>query len=145
MLKDTLQLKQPSLVFLSESQIFQSDIDAAMVHVQGEYCYYLNSDDSHDPELPLVKNHSLGGTLLLWAKSLDPYITVHPVSTCSFSPLILKLPGFQSSIHVALYLPTHGKDSEFVSELADLKICLEELTDLYPDSVIFIRGCQCQC
>ena len=56
MLKDTLQLKKPSLVFLSESQIFQSDIDAAMVHVQGEYCYHLNSDDSHDPELSLVKD-----------------------------------------------------------------------------------------
>ena len=106
----------------------------------GQYVSYLNSEDVHDPELPFVKNRSVGGTLLLWNKWLDPYITVYPVSTCSFTPLILQLPGYQVSIHLALYLPTHGKDPEFVSDLASLRICLDELTDLYPESIIFIRG-----
>ena len=122
MLKDILQQKRPSLVFLSEPQIFLSDIDSAMDHVQGEYSFYLNSDDRHDPELSMAKNRSVGGTLLLWEKCLDPFITIHPVSTSSFLPLILKLPGSQLSIHIALYLPTHGKDSQFLSELANLKI-----------------------
>ena len=58
MLKSCLDLEKPALVFLSEPQIFQSDIEATMSYVRGEYCYYLNSDDTHDSELPMVKNHS---------------------------------------------------------------------------------------
>ena len=100
----------------------------------------MNSEDLHDPDLALIKNNSVGGTLVLWNKNIDPYVSVYPVKTCSFTPIILKHPGTQTSIHIALYLPTHGKDPEFVSEFANLRICVEELADLYPDSNFFIRG-----
>ena len=140
MLKDTLFSFSTELIFLSEPQIFQSDIDNVMRHVQGRYCYFLNSDDLHDSELAMIKNRSMGGTLLMWTKALDPYVTIHTVSTCSYTPLILQLPGYQVSIHIALYLPTSGRDLEFVSELSNLRICVDELQELYPDSTIFIRG-----
>ena len=140
MLKDCLHQYRPSLGFISESQTFQSDIGGLMQHIQGEYCFFLNSEDYHDPETALMKNTTSGGTLLLWRKDLDPYISIHPVQTSSFSPLVLKMPGYQITAHIALYLPTHGKDASFVSDLADLRNCLEELRDTYPDCLIFIRG-----
>ena len=140
MVKDILTQKSPSLGFISESQVFQSDIPPLMKHLQSNYCYFLNSEDLHDPEAALLKNTPAGGTLLLWRKDLDPFVTIHPVHTTAFTPLILKMPGTQTSIHIVLYLPTHGKDAAFVSELANLRLCIEELKDVYPCCAIFIRG-----
>ena len=37
-------------------------------------------------------------------------------------------------------MPTQGKDAQFVSDLADLRICLEELCESYPDAILYIRG-----
>ena len=54
--------------------------------------------------------------------------------------MILQLPGHQVTIHVALYLPTSGKDHDFIAEITNLRICLAELTDLYPRAAIYIRG-----
>ena len=107
---------------------------------QGEYSSSLNSEDLHDPDLPMTSNKAKGGTLVMWKSSLDPYITVHNIDSAAYLPVILNIPGVQTSIHVALYLPTSGKETEFISELASLKVTLEELTIKYPDSAIFVRG-----
>ena len=45
----------PDLVFISEPQIYQSDVDNLMMTVKHEYCYWLNSDDLFAPDLPLQK------------------------------------------------------------------------------------------
>ena len=130
----------PSLVFLSEPQAFQADINDIMDYVKGDYCHYLNSEDLHSPDLPLVTNHAVGGTLCLWRRSLDPFVTIYPATNSSFTPIILRIPNFQISIHIGIYLPTHGKDVEFVSDLAELKICIDELQEKYPGAIFFIRG-----
>jgi hypothetical protein len=140
LLKDILEHELPSLVFLSEPQTFQADIGHLMDYLKGDYCYFLNSEDCHTTELPLVSSHAVGGTLCLWRRCLDPFVTVHQVITSSFTPLILALPNHQTSIHIGIYLPTHGKDVEFVSELAELKICIDELVEKHPDAFIFVRG-----
>ena len=140
MLKDVLEKESPSLVFLSEPQAFQADIGYVMDFIKADYCHHLNSEDLHDPDLPLVSNHAVGGTLCLWKRCLDPFISVHHVSTSSFTPLILALPNLKISIHIGVYLPTHGKDLEFISELAELKVCIDDLTDNYPEAVLFVRG-----
>ena len=111
-----------------------------MDYIRGDYCYFLNSDDIHNPELPLVTSHAIGGTLCLWRRNLDAFITVKQVSTSAFTPIILALPNHQTSIHICIYLPTHGKDALFVSALADLKICIDELLNMYPDAPLFVRG-----
>ena len=116
MLKEVLHTKAPTLACLSESQIFQSDAGPLMKHIQGEYCYYLNSEDLHDPDIALAKNTTAGGTLLLWKSQIDPYVTIHPVQTTAFTPLILRMPGVPITVHVVLYLPTHGRDAIFISE-----------------------------
>ena len=78
--------------------------------------------------------------MAMWRKWLDPYITVHHTQSSAFLPVILKLPSTRVSVHIAIYLPTHGKDAEFVSELADLKNCLEEVCSENDSPLVFIRG-----
>ena len=111
-----------------------------MVHLQGEYCFVLNSHDKYDPELPLVKTKANGGTMVLWKVCHDPYISLHPVSSPSILPVIFNPPHSLLSIHVAVYLPTHGQDSKFVEELSCLEVCLKELHDLFPNAPVFLRG-----
>ena len=130
----------PDLVFLSEPQVYQTDINQYTTGIQHEYCYSLNSDDLMDPDLPLVKSRATGGTLAMWRKWLDPHISVYPTQSSAFLPLVLQLPSSRVSVHIAIYLPTHGKDAEFISELAGLKNCIEEISSIYDHPLIFIRG-----
>ena len=139
-LKNVLEQKLPDLVFLSEPQVFQSHIISIMEYLKGEYCFFLNSDDLHDQYLPLTRNYSMGGTLCLWRKWLDPYVTIQQPTSPSFTPILIKVPNHQTSVHIGIYLPTHGKDTEFISDLADLSLCLEELSEKHPDAVVFVRG-----
>ena len=40
----------------------------------------------------------------------------------------------------ALYMPTSGKDTEYLSEMAELQICVEQIRKKYANILIFIRG-----
>ena len=139
-LVNILHTWQPSLAFLSEPLAYQCDLQTMQQYLEPQYCFSLNSEDIYDPELPLYKSKSKGGTMVLWQKWIDPYVKVIPVNTTAFLPILLSLPGTRPAVHVSLYLPTHGQDSAFVSELANLKNCLECLNETcdYPD--IYIRG-----
>lgn len=139
-LKQALCTNRFLLVSLSETQLFQCDAYQVMQSVKSEYNYFLNSDDLHDPDLPSLKNRSLGGTMLLWDKDIDPYIEVLKPSSQAFLVAVLKLPSMKTSLHVTLYLPTHGKDYEFVTQIASLRNCLDDLIIKYSDPIIFIRG-----
>ena len=139
-LRDILFSRYPELVFLSESQVYQSEVDSLLKYVEGTYYFSLNSEDKYDPTLPLCKNYSHGGTLLLWRHDLDPYVKIHPVTTPAFTPLILNLPNTIPTIHIAIYLPTSGKESEFISEMANLRACMEELREAHPNALFFVRG-----
>ena len=107
-LKEMLERFSPDFAFLSESQIFSADLEMTMSVLGDSYCWYLNSDDMHDRDLVLTRTRSLGGTLLLWRKSLDPYISIQQVDTPAFTPILFQQPGYQTSIHIGLYLPTSG-------------------------------------
>ena len=107
---------------------------------QGEYKCSLNSDDKYDPELPLTKSKANGGTMSLWKIEHDPFISIHPVFSSSFLPLIFDPPYCPLSIHIAVYLPTLGKESKFFEELSKLSECLDELTFKHVDAPVFIRG-----
>ena len=56
--------------------LHNKDKKIVMNQIQGDYCYFLNSDDLHDTEIAMTKNSSDGGTLVLWKKDLDPYVSV---------------------------------------------------------------------
>ena len=130
----------PNLIFISEPQIFQFDLKLAMKHLSGEYDYSLNSDDKFDPELGLLKTKAHGGTMILWKKKWDKYISTYTVDTSCFLPIIFSLPGAPVTIHVALYLPTSGKEVEFLEELSKLKLCIDDLLLKFPGSLIYLRG-----
>ena len=137
-LTEILLSQLPDLVFISEPQSFQTDISELLKTVAHEYCYWLNSEDLYDSDLPLVKSKAHGGTLAMWRRSLDPYIQIHPVQTSAFLPIILQQPSMRSSAHIAIYLPTSGKEYEFITELASLKNCLDEIRENYNEPAIFI-------
>ena len=139
-LQELILSEVPDLVLLSEPQSYQTDIRQALEGVQQEYDFWLNSDDMYDPELPLIKARAVGGTLALWRRWLEPYISVYPVQSSAFLPLVLKLPDSRTSVHIALYLPTHGRDADFVSELANLKNCIDDICTIHKDALVFIRG-----
>ena len=127
-------------VFISEPQVFQNDIDLLMQPLRGDYSYSLNSADLYDQDLPLVKARAHGGTMILWRTCHDPYISLHPVSTPAILPLIFSPPSNPVSIHVCVYLPTHGQDTQFVAELSTLSACLLQLLEKYPAAPIYLRG-----
>ena len=139
-LQELILSEVPDLVLLSEPQSYQTDIRQALEGVQQEYDFWLNSDDMYDPELPLIKARAVGGTLALWRRWLEPYISVYPVQSSAFLPLVLKLPDSRTSVHIALYLPTHGRDADFVSELASLNNCIDDICTINKDALVFIRG-----
>ena len=93
-LKAFTDLHKPQLLFLSEPQMFQSDLPAATRYFQGEYTTILNSEDLHNPDLALSTARAKGGTMVMWQKDLDPYITVHLSDSSAFLPIVLQIPGF---------------------------------------------------
>ena len=105
-----------------------------------KYCFTLNSSDLSDPELPLVSSKAHGGTMALWKKELDPYVTVHQSPTPSILPLVFDHPSHQLSVHLTIYLPTAGRDADFTDALAHLANILSELRDLHPEAHFYIRG-----
>ena len=134
-------LHSADFLFLSEPQMFKADLIQISEYFQGEYCCYLNSDDAHDRELALNNRKAKGGTMIMWKKVLDPYVTVDiSAATSSFIPIIFKYPGHSISIHYAIYLPTSGQESEFMDALALLANSIENLRAKYPEAIIFIRG-----
>ena len=139
-LKHFLDLYSPDFVFLSEPMLFQCDILLTMNLFKGDYSSALSSDDVFDHELPLMKKRAKGGTMTLWKRQLDQYVTVHDSSSSSFLPIVFSFPNLPVTIFISLYLPTAGKDVEFVEEIAKLDGCLDDLSVKYPGSAIFVKG-----
>ena len=73
-LKNLLNTHNPIFASISEPQIYQCDVSSILQYLGEDYCWFLNSHDLQDPELPLVKSRAQGGTLMLWRNELDPFI-----------------------------------------------------------------------
>ena len=132
--------EEASICFISEPWLHLSDAPVALKEFSNQYEYYLNSEDRHDTLLSLEKSRAHGGTLALWLTELDPYITVLDPPSSHILPLVLDKPGFGISIHIAIYLPTAGKDAEFFRELSNLQDTIDNIREKFPDNAIFIRG-----
>ena len=78
--------------------------------------------------------------MAFWLRSLDPYISVLEPTSSRILAIILDKPGYQVSAHVAIYLPTAGKESEFVEELAALEATIDNIFEKYPSCCLYIRG-----
>ena len=111
-----------------------------MTLFQGEYSSELNSEDKLNPEIAMAKHKATGGTMVLWKRSLDKYISIHPVECTGFLPVVYNPPGSPISIHIALYLPTSGRDIDFIDQITQLSNCIDDLNEKYQDCLIFLRG-----
>ena len=131
---------QPALLFLSEPQLFQCDVSLALAPVLGTYCHHLNSEDSYYPELALESRKAKGGTLCIWHSALDPFITIQPTTSCAVLPLFCPSLDCPPSAHISVYMPTSGRDHEFVLALAALSAVMESLAEDYPKAPVYIRG-----
>ena len=78
--------------------------------------------------------------MAFWLRSLDPYISVLEPTSSRILAIVLDMPGYQVSAHIAIYLPTAGKDSEFVEELAILEATIDHIHEKYPSCCLYIRG-----
>ena len=78
--------------------------------------------------------------MAMWRKEYDPFVKVHQSPTSSILPLVFDHPDLRSSIHLTIYLPTAGREAEFVDALAHLANIVEEMKEIYPDALLFIRG-----
>ena len=76
----------------------------------------------------------------MWRKELDPYIAVHATTTPSVLPIIFQPPGMARSVHITIYLPTSGLESEFIDALAELSNMVDDLEEKFPEALFFIRG-----
>ena len=116
------------------------DLSPLLQPFQGIYEATLNSEDLYFPDLALDKVKAHGGTMVMWHVSLSPYITALPSSSSCYQSILLKMPGSVSSIHTALYLPTAGKEEQYMSALVELEAHLNEINEKFPDMVHFVRG-----
>ena len=132
--------EDPSLIFLSEPWLHLPDAPLATEQLESVYNFYLNSEDRHDDLLSLQTSRAHGGTMTLWKKHLDPYITILEPSSSRILVLVLDKPGYQISIHINIYLSTAGKEPDFLEDLALLEETAEAAFEKYPDSVLYIRG-----
>ena len=131
---------QPDIIFLVEPQIFSNDLEQVLRPLSNDYSATLNSEDLYDPELPLTKSKAHGGTLILWRRKHDPFISVWPVTSSSFLPIIFHPPGSVLSVHIAIYLPTAGQDIKFIEELSKLSATLDEISNVHPEAPLYLRG-----
>ena len=130
----------PDLIFLSEIQMYRYDLSYCMSYFQGKYCCELNSEDKHDVEIAMNKSKAIGGTMVLWKKALDKFITTVPATSPGFLPIIFSPPDSPPSVHLGIYLPTAGKEAEFLDIAIELSNCVAELTERFEDCLVFIRG-----
>ena len=124
---------------MSEPQSFQCDIFNNFECFRGRYGFHLNSEDLMCPDLPLDARRAVGGTMVMWQTKLEPYIKVLHTDSTSLLPILLSIPGVTISVHIAIYLPTSGKEAEFVTALAALEVCIEQIKEEY-SCPIFLRG-----
>ena len=127
------------LIFISEPHLFQSDLDISTSVFSQKFCSTLNSADKFDKDLPLRSNRAHGGTLTLWRRTLDPFIKILDVNSSSFHILLLAIPGYPVTVHINIYLPTSGLNSEYVSELSKLETTLDEIDEDYDNPFVMIR------
>ena len=139
-LQSIIEDEDPSLIFISEPWLHLSDSAMATDNLDIQYNSYLNSEDRHDDLLSLHKSRAHGGTLTLWKKELDPYVTLMEPASSRILVLVLDVPGYQITIHINIYLSTAGKDSAFMEDLALLEDTIDQMNEKYPDSLLFIRG-----
>ena len=78
--------------------------------------------------------------MIMWNPSLSPFLKILPTSSPSFISVLLTPPGVLPSVHTAVYLPTAGKDGEWLTTLIDLEQHVILNAEKYGNPATFLRG-----
>ena len=62
----------------------------------------------------MVQSRTFGGTMVMWRRSFDPYVTVLTTESTAILPIKFAPPQQPVTFHIAIYLPTGGRNEEFV-------------------------------
>ena len=140
-LSDLVRKFSAQLIFLSEPQAYRCDLAPLLTPFLGSYEAHLNSEDAHDFDLPLTHPRAKGGTMILWHTTLSPYLKVLPTPSPSFVSVLLVLPGHLPSLHTAVYLPTAGRDGDWLACLVELEDHVLSYIEQYDGHLAtFLRG-----
>ena len=121
--------EDPTFIFLSEPWLHLPDAPLVLEEHLHHYNYFLNSEDRHDKLLSLLKSRAHGGTLVLWKKDLDAYVFILEPSSSHVLALVLEKPGYQTTVHITIYLSTSGREAEFMRDLALLQDTIDTATE----------------
>ena len=73
--------------------------------------------------------------------SLSPHLKVLKTPSPSFMSVLLSPPGLLPSLNIAVYLPTAGRDGEWLATLVELEKHVVEVIEKYNEHLeTFIRG-----
>ena len=67
-------------------------------------------------------------------------MTIHHIFSPSFLPIIFSTPGSPVSVHFCLFLPTSGQEAQFIDQLSQLSLVIEEIQAIHPGYLLFMRG-----
>ena len=100
-----MNLFSAKLIFISEPQVYKCDLASLVQPFLGSYDSHLNSEDSHDMDLPLTHPKAKGGTMVMWHNSLSPHLRVLKTPSPSFMPVLLLEQHFK--VHLQRLLRLH--------------------------------------
>ena len=100
-------------MFLSEAQILECDLSLVSPYFDGHFSIHLNSEENVGEELAMDSNKVHGRTVIMISNNLAPHTHVLPSSSSAYTIVLVQVPHFDKSVHIALYMPTADKDSEF--------------------------------
>ena len=113
-----IHVLHPTMIFLSEPQVFACDVRQILQPLSANFNYFLNSEDSHDETLALDYVKAKGGTLAIWDSKYDPYIKILKAPSSSILPIIMTIPGHMTCCHIGVYMPTSGLEAEFLDAIS---------------------------
>ena len=112
-----------------------------MQYFDGSFDGHLNSEDVHDHDLPLTHAKAKGVTMVMWHTSLSPFIKVIETNSPSFVSVLFSPPGCLPSLHTGVYLPTAGRDGDWLAALIELEKHIGEVSDQHNGALaIYLRG-----
>ena len=137
-----------TMIFHSEPWLHLPDAQISTDQISNLFNFFLYSEDRHDELLSLHKARAHGGTMTLWRKELDPYVSIHEPTSSRILALVLDKPGYQVSIHFNIYLSTAGNDAVYMKDLnilentiKILKNTIEILSEKHLNSVLYKLLC----
>ena len=105
----------------------------------GEYTSALSSDDLFHSDLPMKQKRAKGGTMIMWKNKLLSFIRRPSSPSSCILPILFSPPNATPTIHISVYLPTPGRDNDFMEELSILTQFLSDLNNTYPGFPIYVR------